>query len=157
MKAVSNGTRGLWGGGFLQSPSDQQNVAIYYITFDTLGNGTSFGNLTQGSYRVSGAASDATYGLWAGGDTGPTNYTQQTGIEYITMSTPGNSTDFGDLTAQKRYINGTNNATRAIFMGGLSSASSVDYVTIQTPGNATAWGDLSQTNKKNFGSCSGDA
>ena len=73
------------------------------------------------------------------------------------MSTPGNSTDFGDLTAQKRYINGTNNATRAIFMGGLSSASSVDYVTIQTPGNATAWGDLSQTNKKNFGSCSGDA
>ena len=157
LKAVSNGTRGLWGGGFLQSPSDQQNVAIYYITFDTLGNGTSFGNLTQGSYRVSGAASDATYGLWAGGDTGPTNYTQQTGIEYITMSTPGNSTDFGDLTAQKRYINGTNNATRAIFMGGLSSASSVDYVTIQTPGNATAWGDLSQTNKKNFGSCSGDA
>jgi hypothetical protein len=157
LKAVSNGTRGLWGGGYLQSPSNFQNTAIYYITFDTLGNGTSFGNLTQGSNRVCGAASDATYGLWGGGDDGPNSFTIQDGIEYITMATPGNSVDFGNLTAAKRYINATNNATKAVFMGGLSSASSVDVVTITTPGNATSWGDLSQTSKKNFGSCSGDA
>lgn len=163
LKAVSSGTRGLWGGGYSQSPSDAQSKAIYYITFDTLGNGTSFGNLTQGSYRVCGAASDATYGLWGGGDTGPANdgagtFAQQDGIEYITMSTPGNSVDFGDLTATKRYINATNNATKAVFMGGgTNSTALVDIVTIQTPGNATAWGDLSQTYKKNFGSASGDA
>ena len=157
MKAVSNGTRGFWGGGYSQSP-DNQNTGIYYITFDTLGNGTSFGDLTQGSYRVSGAASDATYGLWGGGDSGPSNFTQTDGIEYITMATPGNSVDFGNLTSTRRYINATNNATKAVFMGGNgSNSNTVDAVTITTPGNATSWGNLSQTGRKNFGSCSGDA
>ena len=43
-------------------------------------------------------------------------------------------------------------------MGGNgSNSNTVDAVTITTPGNATSWGNLSQTGRKNFGSCSGDA
>ena len=161
MRAVSNGTIGLWGGGYYQSPSDGQNTTISYITFDTLGNGTTFGNLTQGSYRTCGAASDATYGLWGGGDSGPSNWTQSNGIEYITMATAGNSTDFGDLTAIRRYCSATNSGTIGIWIGGTGTTSgsdqTVDKVTITTPGNATDWGDTVGHGHREIAACSGNA
>ena len=65
-------------------------------------------------------------------------------IEYITISTPGNGTDFGDLTAARSSLAACSNGSRGIFGGGWVSAISniIDYITIATTGNATDFGDL---------------
>jgi hypothetical protein len=68
-------------------------------------------------------------------------------IDYIEISTPGNATDFGDLTVARAYFTGTDNgkSDRAIFGGGNDGSSyvnTIDYVTISSPGNATDFGDL---------------
>ena len=67
-------------------------------------------------------------------------------IDYITIATPGNSTDFGDLTAAKQGFPGVGGGTsgRGIWAGGYTSGYvvSIDYVTISTTGNAADFGDL---------------
>jgi hypothetical protein len=56
--------------------------------------------------RLLGAASSSSRGLFAGGFSGVYNNT----IEYITISTTGNSLDFGDLTVASAYVAGCSNA-----------------------------------------------
>jgi len=62
-------------------------------------------------------------------------------MDYITIGTTGNATDFGDLTTTRSRLPGTSNNTRGIFPGG-SSSNVIDYITIATTGNATDFGDL---------------
>jgi hypothetical protein len=68
------------------------------------------------------------------------------GIEFITISTPSNATDFGLLAFNKLYqaaSSGTND--RGIFSGKeKSTAQPYQYVTISTTGNAAAFGDSFQ-------------
>ena len=69
-------------------------------------------------------------------------------IDYITISTTGNATDFGDLTvARKNVASPTNSTTRGVFVGGYGGSpaaivNTIDYITISTTGNATDFGDL---------------
>ncbi len=42
-------------------------------------------------------------------------------IEYVTIASPGNATDFGDLTQLRSYVGGVSNGTRGCFGGGLIS------------------------------------
>jgi len=51
-----------------------------------------------------GATSDGTYCVWVGGR-GPTTPTAQ--IDYVTIQTPGNATDFGDLNVARRLLDAT--------------------------------------------------
>ena len=77
----------------------------------------------------------------SGGATSRTNV-----IEYITIQTTGNATDFGDMTLAIGSRGGLANSTRGVFAGGYDAPSYsnvMDYVTIQTTGNATDFGDLS--------------
>ena len=65
-------------------------------------------------------------------------------INYITISTPGNSTDFGNLASGNRnWIVGVSNGTRGI--GGMGYVSGVvntlEYITTATTGNATDFGE----------------
>lgn len=80
-------------------------------------------------------------GLFAAGS-GPLNT-----IEYVDISTPGNSTDFGDLSVARHSIGGTSNTTRGVFAGGrVSNAdNTMDYITFSTTGNATDFGNLDVT------------
>ena len=67
-------------------------------------------------------------------------------IDYVTMSTAGNATDFGNLTVARSVPAAASNGTRATFGGGHSSSvndDTIDYVTIDTAGNATDFGNLS--------------
>ena len=67
-------------------------------------------------------------------------------IQYITIATTGNATDFGDLTAGKSYGTATSSNTIAVFGGGLNNVqnyNNIDQVTIASTGNATDFGDLS--------------
>ena len=66
-------------------------------------------------------------------------------IDYITIASTGNATDFGNLSAAKQFVAGCSSNTRALFAGGNSGSlvTDVEYVTIASTGNVTDFGDLS--------------
>jgi len=63
-------------------------------------------------------------------------------IDYITIATTGNSSDFGDLTSARRFPGALGSSTRGVFGSGLSD-NVIDYVTISSTGNAFDFGDMS--------------
>ena len=76
-------------------------------------------------------------------------------IEYITIASTGNATDFGDLTATRQDTSSLSNSTRNVTGGGEESSgvNKIEFVTIATTGNATDFGDLTVARNR-FGSCS---
>ena len=90
--AVSSGTRGVIMGG--EKPS--RTNACEYITIATFGNGTDFGDLTD-DRRGGGAFDNSIRGCLAGGDDSGSAGNNSNIIDYITIATIGNATDFGDL------------------------------------------------------------
>jgi hypothetical protein len=84
-------------------------------------------------------------GLIAGGYAPAPGDTQDR-IEYITISTLGNSQDFGNLVAVTRLAGGCASSTRGLFGGGGSPAptktNKIDVVTIASEGNAVDFGNL---------------
>ena len=68
-------------------------------------------------------------------------------IDYFTITSIGNATDFGNMTQQSRYPSCTDNGTneRGISFGGADAHSNViEYITINSAGNATDFGDLTK-------------
>ena len=61
-------------------------------------------------------------------------------IDYITIATTGNASDFGDLTSARRFPGALASSTRGVFGSGLSD-NVMDYVTISSTGNAFDFGD----------------
>ena len=81
-----------------------------------------------------------------------------TGLEYITIATLGNATDFGVTTLSTQTEGyALASSTRGLFAGGYSSSptysNSIEYVDIQSTGNAFDFGDLSEA-KRSGGSTS---
>ena len=132
--AVSNGTRGIWGGGFEPSQVNK----IEFVTIATTANATDFGDLTAARSGC-GRAMSTTRGLFASGGTPSAVNT----IDYITMATAGNATDFGDTTdSGANGLQGTSSNTRGIFAGMGPSRKTINFVTIATTGNGTDFGDM---------------
>lgn len=77
-----------------------------------------------------------------GGGSQPTNQTAN--IDYITMSTLGNSLSFGSLFSGRYAVTACSSSTRAVWGGGWTGGTSnvIDYVTISSTGNAQDFGDL---------------
>ena len=90
--AVSSGTRGVIMGG--ENPS--RTNTCEYITIATFGNGTDFGDLTD-DRRGGGAFDNSIRGCLAAGDDSGSAGNNSNIIDYITIATIGNATDFGDL------------------------------------------------------------
>ena len=67
-------------------------------------------------------------------------------IEFLTIATTGNSTDFGDLTQARYAGTGCGSATRGVIVGGQTPTyvNTIDFVTIASAGNATDFGDLTK-------------
>jgi len=127
---------------------------IDYITISTAGNAIDFGDLycLAGLFAPAGASNGPNErGLAAGGDSGVGD--NQNAIEYITISTTGNSNDFGDLTEERYYAGGTDSGIndRAIFFGATPATDTIDFVTISTTGNAHFFGNLTQVRSTNRG------
>jgi len=77
-------------------------------------------------------------------------------IDYITISTTGNSIDFGDLLTGKRGNAACASSTRGISAGGRQTPSGtivneIQYVTISSTGNAQDFGDLTQARESLYG------
>ena len=136
--------RALFVGGVTTYPSHTHTID--YINILSTGNATDFGDLTQSRWGL-GACSSSTRGCFATGQTGESAGTMVNTIDYVTIATTGNATDFGDAT-DNRYVvlNGCGSSTRGLFFGGQDSSnnyeSSIDYITIATTGNATNFGSM---------------
>ena len=87
--SCSSSTRGLMLGG--EAPSRVNTIT--YITLNTLGNGTDFGDLTAVRNDQDAVASK-TRGFVVGGSTGSTTNL----IDFVTIASTGNASYFGDLT-----------------------------------------------------------
>ena len=147
-QGFASNTRGAIGGG--QTPSDI-NV-IQYITIGSTGNTTDFGDLsvTRSPGGATGASS-TTRGLFVGG--GVPGGSNSDVIDYITIASTGDATDFGNLAFVTNFASCLSNNTRGVFSGfNNTSAPGADttfgqtphisYVTIASTGNITNFGDL---------------
>ena len=135
-----NATRGLFWSG--QDHPSYYNT-IDFITIATTGACAEFGDINMANGRYGGATfADSTRAINGGGVTGATS-TALNNIDYVTIATTGNGTDFGDLTTAKRYVSGSSDTTRGVIYAGGAPADSniIEYVTIQSTGNSTDFGD----------------
>ena len=160
---TSNGTRGVFLGCYADHNSSYWppgfnsygSSVIEYITIATPGNSQNFGSTVgfhpgqwyNGLIRTPSGASNGTRGVYAGGYTYP--YANEE-MQYVTIATTGNATDFGDLAGARDVLAGGGNTTRGIFGGGNQYGTAeysgyrktIEYITIATTGNASSFGDL---------------
>ena len=143
MGTCSSPTRGIFAGGGQSSPVVAIQ-AIEFVTIQTLGNATDFGQLSKKALDAYGGASSTTRGLLSGiFPAVPANNI----IDFITIATLGNSNDFGDLTVARSGSAKMSNSVRAIFAKGRGGSSpytyynTIDYVEIATGGDACDFGD----------------
>lgn len=144
LTATSNGAndRGVFGGGIWIAGFVDY---IGYITISSTGDGTEFGYLTQKRQDLAATSNGTSErGIFAGGYDSVAGYVNI--IDYITISSTGNATNFGDLIAARGGLAATSNGTndRGVFGGGFTGAYAnvIDYVTISSTGNAADFGDL---------------
>ena len=140
--SLNNQIRAMFLGGGTSSRTDIMD----YITMSQTGNAVDFGNLSSVAMFASGLSS-STRGLIAGGYRDSSGGNPHNTIDFITISTTGNASDFGDLTVLKAYMGTATSATRGVFAGGQSPNDSnptnvIDFVTIATTGNSQDFGDL---------------
>jgi hypothetical protein len=140
--ACNSSTRGIFAGGATQLSGGSTVNTIDYVTIDTTGNSTTFGELVTALNAFSGCSSP-TRGVFSGG------VGNLSAIQYITIATTGNSTSFGSMTTGTIRSAAFSSATRGVFAGGeiVGVFSNVmQYVTIATTGNSTLFGNLATAN-----------
>ena len=137
---LASTTRIVWSGA--DTAPGYVNV-MQYGTIASNGNAVDFGDQSVTRGWPTGVSNN-TRGVFAGGFTytAPSStYFNQ--MDYITIASTGNATDFGDLVSNNRPA-GTSNKTRAIFMGGDTGSNSniIQYIAIASTSNTTDFGDL---------------
>ena len=137
------GDRGITAGGKFANTSTGKITRIDYKDITSSNNATTFGNLSDNRTGV-GSVSDASRMVIAGGNNN--NGDNSNVMEYITISTTGDVTDFGDLTGSssglRYYVGGFSDASRGVFAS-WDYGSDMEYISIQTTGNGTNFGELS--------------
>ena len=140
--ALSSATRGLFCGGYDPSPSNM----IDLVTIASTGSAQDFGDLTQARWDPAAMASP-TRGVIANGTAVAAGNSVSNVIDYVTIATTGNATDYGDATGIKQACPGCSNSTRGVWGGGYnpSGTKNLDTIEIATRGNAVDFGDLTHT------------
>ena len=164
--AMCNLTRGVFAGG-------NPGITIDFITIASAGNATDFGDCTAVCSQAT-AGSNSHGGidelvprapelysptgrpLASGGGVGDIGMYHggggaNTNIDFIQMSTLGNSVQFGDLQTGTQYTGSCADATRYV-AGGKEDANFIEYVTFATKGNASNFGDFAGNNERGNGS-----
>lgn len=135
-----SGSRGVIGGGYIGST--QLNV-IDYVTISSIGNAIDFGDLSASRWGL-GAASNNTDGraVFGCGRYGTTS-TYSAAIDYVTIDTTGDATNFGNSTNNRYSPGATSNGVndRAVWSGGRDGYTVIDYVTITSVGDAVSFGN----------------
>ena len=154
---TNSSTRMVKCGGITEGPATITD-SMEYVTIGSTGNGTDFGDLSASNGGFScGNVSNGTRGIFGGGSVNPNNNTPINVIQYITIASTSNTTDFGDLTVARRYSGSSCNSTRGVWAGGEnpSNSNTMDYVTIASTGNAADYGDLAINVSRHGGASNG--
>ena len=143
----SSPTRALFGGGYIVGTGDSN--AIDFVIISSGGNAFDFGNLNVATLRDGGKVCNSTRGIWASGQIIPSTSPGTTNIiQFVTMASTGDATDFGDLTKDRRDAYGVQSSTRGVFAGQetkfptSAAVNILDFITIATTGNAQDFGDM---------------
>jgi len=139
----SNRGRGLFMGGYAPS---QYRTEIDYIQIQSQGNAIDFGVLSGTSVGEGADCASSTRAIQGGGSLVNT-------MEYVTIATTSNTTNFGDLTVARRSLDALSSETRGIWGGGTTNPAMsdvIDYVTIATTGDAADFGNLT-VGRRNMG------
>jgi len=153
--ACANPTRGVMGGGY--APANDNTMT--YVIISTLGNAADFGDLTVGRYSVA-CCSNAVRGVWGGGTRrSPDASSNLNFMDYATLASLGNATDFGDLSEGRANSSAVSSRTRGVWGGGykapdVANSDCLDYIQFATIGNATDFGNLTVQTGGKGGSCS---
>jgi len=126
---ASNETRGLFAGGYIHN-------IIRYITIASTGNTVDFGDLAEQKFNLTdGSVASSTRGIFAGGSAYAPTKTNR--IEYVTIASTGNATNFGDLIVNGAASGSFSSSTRGVFA---IANGNVDYITIASTGNSVDFG-----------------
>ena len=153
---LASSTRGVRGGGYGPVAIN----TIDYCTIQSTGDFRDFGDLTgasiTGKLTHGSGISSPTRGVWGGGAYYNPSAIVLNNIDYITISTLGNSADFGDLSQARKAVSGCANSVRGIWSGGYTPTyvNTMDYATISTMGNALDFGDSTWTGSYKSGASS---
>ena len=108
------------------------------------------GGLVNSFNFYSAGAATGPRAVWGGGQG---QYGNKNTIQFITISSPGNASDFGDLDyGARRWLAGCSNGSRGLFGGGYN-VNNISYITIATESNSQDFGDLVMQ-RYALGSCS---
>ena len=139
--ACSSSTRGLIMGG--QNPATHSDID--YVTISSDGGAYNFGSLTN-TMQSCASLSNNTRGINGGGQFGSPSNIKRNIIDFVTIATTGNASDFGNLTERRSHPGATCSSTRGIWAGGylnpLGNRKTIDYITIATTGDAITFGEL---------------
>ena len=159
----SNSTRGFTCGGNnrIDSPSpntkhDRIEMTIIQtkgstVDFGELGNDNDAANFS-GALNCHGGAASQTRGIIFSGLGSPSAIRNV--IEFLTLTTFGNSQDFGDMLTSSSSAGSTatgNNVKGVVKTTSANDGNVLEQVTIATTGNATDFGDLN-TGRRSYGS-----
>ena len=118
-------------------------LAMDYFEITTLGNASDFGDLVNSAGGMRNGCGSATRGIFFGGGDEATSLDK---LQYITLASTGNATNFGNMSTEKREPMSVSNGTRAISAGTTSDFNNtLEYVTIASVGNTTDFGDMNSS------------
>ena len=145
---MASSTRGVIAGGDVRSNpanTDAPVNTIDYITMASTGDAVDFGDASD-AVRNASCGSSPTRGVMMGPQRGAPSTSNSNTIEYITISTTGNSSDFGDTSTADSSASGIiSNAVRAVRFTASYAPNTddvIDYLTIATLGDSIDFGDL---------------
>ena len=129
--------RGVFGSGATPTAT----TVLDMIEIATTGNSTDFGDDNVAREEGYAAFASPTRGCFAGGLVSPGVNSKN--IAYVTISSQGGVSDFGDLQVASSRSVGLSDSTRGISAGGADPTTNIiEYVTIATTGDGTDYGDL---------------
>jgi len=142
----SYGARGVVFAGYDDAVKTNQ---MQYITIPTTGNAVNFGDCSA-AYDVvaNDACSNGSSDRLVTGGGQDSSSAMVNIMEYVTATTTGNSTDFGNLlsTIQNMTSTGSGTSDRGFFNGGYNGSADIDvmnYITVSTAANSQDFGNLS--------------
>ena len=153
---LASSTRGIMAGGTV---SPTRVNTIQFVTITTSGNTVDFGDLVDhgdgaSSLMYNGIGySNSTRGIIHGGR--DVNGNMNNLIQFITIATTGNSSDFGDTAVSAMHQMGGSSPTRGVVGAGYnpSLTNAMEFVNIMSLGNASDFGDCTARDEV-LGACS---
>ena len=147
--AAASPTRGIMAGGQDPSSGNQGVNTIEFVITSTTGNTQDFGDMVK-TRRGGAGCSNSVRAVFGTGYIAPSpSNTATNNVEFITIASGGNGTNFGDLTyARLETYGAVASSTRGVFGAGNDGSdgfvTTIDYVQIMSTGNGVDFGDLQE-------------